>query len=181
MVARLLATAAIWVQIQTCLKIAKWETETKEWATHSSPPKKCTKRGKNLRHKAVKTGELRGLILTVCRLKHHLSLLAEVYLRKIFITWHNPSKIGELRGLVMTVCRLKHPLSQLAEVYVPRGWQPGPPLRGRSRPSHRRKRNDAAGRLPGLHPSRNTLVTSNVPVCFVQVGSNPDIKFLQKS
>ncbi len=40
-VARLLATAALWVKIQTCLK--KWAKKAKKWPTHSSPPKKYTK------------------------------------------------------------------------------------------------------------------------------------------
>ncbi len=40
LVARLLATAALWVRIQTSLKNTKWATEAKEWPTHSSPPKK---------------------------------------------------------------------------------------------------------------------------------------------
>ncbi len=39
-VARLLATAALWVRIQTLLKNTKWATEAKEWPTHSNPPKK---------------------------------------------------------------------------------------------------------------------------------------------
>jgi hypothetical protein len=39
MVARLLATAALWVRIQRSLKNTKWAIEAKEWATHSSPPK----------------------------------------------------------------------------------------------------------------------------------------------
>jgi hypothetical protein len=44
-VARLLATAALWVRIQTSLKNPKWATFAKEWPTHSnSPPKKYTKR-----------------------------------------------------------------------------------------------------------------------------------------
>ncbi len=41
--ARLLATAALCVRIQTSLKNTKWATEAKEWLTHSSPPKKCTR------------------------------------------------------------------------------------------------------------------------------------------
>ncbi len=40
LVARLLATAALWVRIQTSLKNTKWATKAKEWPTHSSPPKK---------------------------------------------------------------------------------------------------------------------------------------------
>jgi hypothetical protein len=42
LVPRLLATAALWVRIQTSLKNTKWAT--KEWPTHSSPPKKYTKK-----------------------------------------------------------------------------------------------------------------------------------------
>jgi hypothetical protein len=38
-VAHQLATAALWVRIQTSLKNHKWATEAKEWPTHSSPPK----------------------------------------------------------------------------------------------------------------------------------------------
>jgi hypothetical protein len=38
-VARLLAKAALWVRIQTCLKTTKWATYAKEWPTHSSPTK----------------------------------------------------------------------------------------------------------------------------------------------
>jgi hypothetical protein len=44
LVARLLATAALWVQIQTSLKNKKWATFAREWPTLSSPPKKYTKR-----------------------------------------------------------------------------------------------------------------------------------------
>ncbi len=43
-VARQLATAALWVLIQTSLKNHKWATNAKEWPTHSSPPKKYTKK-----------------------------------------------------------------------------------------------------------------------------------------
>jgi hypothetical protein len=39
-VARQLATAVLWVRIQTSLKNHKWATLSKEWPTHSSPPKK---------------------------------------------------------------------------------------------------------------------------------------------
>jgi hypothetical protein len=38
-VARLLATAALWVRIQTYLKHTKWATQGKEWPTHSSSAK----------------------------------------------------------------------------------------------------------------------------------------------
>jgi hypothetical protein len=37
-----LATAVLWVRIQTSLKNHKWATKAKEWPTHSSPPKKYT-------------------------------------------------------------------------------------------------------------------------------------------
>ncbi len=40
MVARWLATAALWVRIQTPLKNTKWAIKAKEW-----PPKKCNKKG----------------------------------------------------------------------------------------------------------------------------------------
>jgi hypothetical protein len=40
LVALLLATAALWVRIQTSLKNTKWATYAKEWPTHSSKPKK---------------------------------------------------------------------------------------------------------------------------------------------
>jgi hypothetical protein len=40
LVVRLLATAALWVRIQTFRKNTKWATCVKEWPTHSSPPKK---------------------------------------------------------------------------------------------------------------------------------------------
>ncbi len=40
LLARLPATAALWVRIQTSLKNHKWTTEAKEWPTHCSPPKK---------------------------------------------------------------------------------------------------------------------------------------------
>ncbi len=43
-VARQLATAALWVRIQTSLKNRKWATKAKEWPTHSSPPKKYSKK-----------------------------------------------------------------------------------------------------------------------------------------
>ncbi len=43
-VARQLATAVLWVRIQTSLKNHKWATQAKEWPTHSSPPKKYTKK-----------------------------------------------------------------------------------------------------------------------------------------
>jgi len=36
----LLATAALWVRIQTSVKNTKRETYGKDWPTHSSPPKK---------------------------------------------------------------------------------------------------------------------------------------------
>ncbi len=39
-----LATAVLWVRIQTPLKNHKWATYAKEWPTHSSPPKKYTKK-----------------------------------------------------------------------------------------------------------------------------------------
>ncbi len=42
-VARLLATAALWVRIHTSLKNPKWATFSKEWPTHSSPPKNIQK------------------------------------------------------------------------------------------------------------------------------------------
>jgi hypothetical protein len=42
-VARLLATAALWVRIQLCVKNTKWATKANEWPTHPSPPKKYTK------------------------------------------------------------------------------------------------------------------------------------------
>jgi hypothetical protein len=40
MVARLLATAALWFRIQTSIKNTSWATQAKEWPIHSSPPKK---------------------------------------------------------------------------------------------------------------------------------------------
>jgi hypothetical protein len=40
LLARLPATAALWVRIQTFLKNQKWTTKAKEWPAHSSPPKK---------------------------------------------------------------------------------------------------------------------------------------------
>jgi hypothetical protein len=40
LVSHLLATAALWVRIQTSPKITKWQTYAKEWPTHSSPPQK---------------------------------------------------------------------------------------------------------------------------------------------
>jgi hypothetical protein len=43
-VARELATAAPWVRIQTSFKNHKCAPQAKEWPTHSSPPKKCTKK-----------------------------------------------------------------------------------------------------------------------------------------
>jgi hypothetical protein len=43
-VARQLATAVLWVRIQTSLKNHKWATEAMESPTHSSPPKKYTKK-----------------------------------------------------------------------------------------------------------------------------------------
>ncbi len=43
MVARQLATAALWVRIQTSLKNAKWSTKAKEWPTHYSPQKNIKK------------------------------------------------------------------------------------------------------------------------------------------
>jgi hypothetical protein len=44
-VARHLTTAALWVRIQTSLKNHKWATsQAKEWPTHSSAPKKYTKK-----------------------------------------------------------------------------------------------------------------------------------------
>ncbi len=39
LVARPLATASHRARIQTSLKNHKWATYTKEWSTHSSPPK----------------------------------------------------------------------------------------------------------------------------------------------
>jgi hypothetical protein len=43
LVARSLATAALWVGIQPSLKNPKWATKEKEWPTHSSPPKNLQK------------------------------------------------------------------------------------------------------------------------------------------
>ncbi len=37
------ATAAFWDRTQTSLKYHKWAKQTKEWQTHSNPPKKYTK------------------------------------------------------------------------------------------------------------------------------------------
>jgi hypothetical protein len=47
-VARQLTTVALWVRIQTSLKNHKWATKAKEWPTHSSPPKKYTKKKKKI-------------------------------------------------------------------------------------------------------------------------------------
>ncbi len=44
LVDRLLATAALWVRIQTSLKNTKWATSAKKWPTHSSPPKNIQKK-----------------------------------------------------------------------------------------------------------------------------------------
>ncbi len=44
LVARLLATETLWVQIEASLKNAKWATQAKEWPTYSSPPKKISKK-----------------------------------------------------------------------------------------------------------------------------------------
>ncbi len=41
-VARKLASAVLWLRIQTSLENHKWATYAKEWPTHSSPPKKYT-------------------------------------------------------------------------------------------------------------------------------------------
>ncbi len=46
LVARPLATAALWVRIQTYLKNTKWATYAKEWPTHSSPLKNIQKEKK---------------------------------------------------------------------------------------------------------------------------------------
>jgi hypothetical protein len=40
----MLATAALWVLIQTSLKNIDWTTSAKEWPTRSSPPKKIYKK-----------------------------------------------------------------------------------------------------------------------------------------
>jgi hypothetical protein len=48
-VARLLATAALWVRIQTSFKkIQNGRHKQQEWPTHASPPKKYTKSGRDL-------------------------------------------------------------------------------------------------------------------------------------
>jgi hypothetical protein len=39
LVGRLLATAALWVRIETSLKNTTWGTKAKEWPKHSRPPK----------------------------------------------------------------------------------------------------------------------------------------------
>jgi hypothetical protein len=43
LVAHLLATAALWVRIQTSLKKTKWATKAKEWPSLSSPQKNIQK------------------------------------------------------------------------------------------------------------------------------------------
>jgi hypothetical protein len=47
-VARQLATAVLWVRIQTSLKNHKWATLAKEWPTHSSPPKQIYKKNNHM-------------------------------------------------------------------------------------------------------------------------------------
>ncbi len=44
LLARLLATTELWVRIQTSLQNTKMGEWSKEWPTHSSPPKKYTKK-----------------------------------------------------------------------------------------------------------------------------------------
>ncbi len=48
LVARLPATSAHWVRIQTSLKNYKWATYAKEWSTRSSLPKHINKKKKKL-------------------------------------------------------------------------------------------------------------------------------------
>ncbi len=48
LLSRLLATAALWVRIQTSLK----ENIQKEWSTHSSPPKKIHQKRRDCRGKS---------------------------------------------------------------------------------------------------------------------------------
>jgi hypothetical protein len=49
LVALLLATAALWVRIQTTLKNSKWATSAKEWQTHSTRPQKNQDSRTNMR------------------------------------------------------------------------------------------------------------------------------------
>jgi hypothetical protein len=43
LVARLFATEALWVRLQTSLENTKWATYANEWRTHSSPAKNIQK------------------------------------------------------------------------------------------------------------------------------------------
>jgi hypothetical protein len=43
LVARLLATAAVWARVKTSLKNTKWAASAKKWPTQSSPPKNIQK------------------------------------------------------------------------------------------------------------------------------------------
>ncbi len=63
-VARQLATAVLWVRIQTSLKNHKWATKAKEWPTHSSPPKKYTKKKKKKNIEKFNVKERKG---SVCK------------------------------------------------------------------------------------------------------------------
>jgi hypothetical protein len=51
----MIAIAALWIEIQTSLKNAKWATEAKEWPTHSSQPEKFFK--KLLRRRFYREGD----------------------------------------------------------------------------------------------------------------------------
>ncbi len=57
MVACLLATAALWVRIQTSLKNIKWETTAKEWPTHKKINKKIDLKEANDNNKTRKNSK----------------------------------------------------------------------------------------------------------------------------
>jgi hypothetical protein len=48
LVARLLATAALWVLIQTSLKNTKWAIQAKEWPVHCTGHSLCTEACRDL-------------------------------------------------------------------------------------------------------------------------------------
>jgi hypothetical protein len=101
LVARLLATAALWVRLQTSLKNTKWATYAKEWPTHSSPPKIKNIYNKNIEKKPIDNmvkmegGSCRVVSVPPaqavhCCVQHHLSCIAA--------TWGNSKRIAEEYG-----------------------------------------------------------------------------------
>ncbi len=115
LIARLLATAALWIRIQTSLKNTKWVTKAKEWPTHYRKELVCTSCSIHACRPGVATDHLKILSVILHTLSSLPHFPASISFYQILIILERPafaysSQYSVGRGLF---CRSRfYPLEQ---------------------------------------------------------------------